>query len=55
MMVEPEGRPNRVHGAKLKLVSLGGVLYNLMEDVVEDQIAKRRRVEAVGAHKQYLR
>ena len=41
----PDGRSIRVHGTKLKLASLGGALHNLMEDVVEEQIAKRRRAE----------
>ena len=39
-----DGRTIRVHGAKLKLAYLGGALHNLMEDVFEEQIAKRRRV-----------
>ena len=43
-----DGRTIRVHAAKLKLASLRGVLHNLMEDMVEEQIAKRRRADTEG-------
>ena len=38
-----DGRSVRVHGEKLKRASLGGVLHNLMEDVLGEQIESNRK------------
>ena len=40
-----DGRSIKAHSLKLKIASLDGVLHNLIEDVVDDQItgAKRKR------------
>ena len=44
-----DGRSIKAHAVKLKLASLGGVLHNLMEDVMEDQIAaKRMKTDEAG-------
>ena len=46
-----DGRSIKVHSLKLKIASLDGVLHNLIEDVVDDQITsgnKRKRSD-VGA------
>ena len=40
-----DGRSVRVHGAKLKLAFFGGVLHNLMEDILEEQIARCKMTE----------
>ena len=40
----PDGRSIKVHSAKLKLASMqGGILRDLIEDLVEDQIMTRKR------------
>ena len=44
-----DNRSIKAHSLKLKIASLDGVLHNLIEDVVDDQIttgAKRRRMES---------
>ena len=38
-----DGRSIKVHSLKLKLSSRGGVLQNLIEDVVDDQITGNKR------------
>ena len=44
-----DGRSIKAHALKLKFASLGGVLHNLMEDVMENQIAaKRMRTDEAG-------
>ena len=48
-----DGRSIKAHGLKLKLSALDGVLCNLIDDVLDDQIthaaAKRKRVDPAGA------
>ena len=43
-----DGRSTKAHSCKLKLASRGGVLRNLIEDVLDDQItgSKRRRADS---------
>ena len=43
-----DGRSTKAHSLKLKLASRGGVLRNLIEDVLDDQItgSKRRRTDS---------
>ena len=43
-----DGRSTKVHSLKLKLASRGGVLRNLIEDVLDDQItgSKRKRADS---------
>ena len=43
-----DDRKIKVHSQKLKLASFNGILHQLMEDLVEDQIAKRRRTDAAA-------
>ena len=54
-MLFHDGRTIRVHALKLKLASFNGILHTLMEDVVEDQIAKRRKTEACAQLKVTIR
>ena len=46
-----DGRSTKAHSLKLKLASIGGVLQNLIDDIVDDQINdnKRRRTDT-GCH-----
>jgi len=48
-----DGRSIKAHGLKLKLSALDGILCNLIDDVLDDQItdaaAKRKRVDPAGA------
>ena len=43
-----DGRSVKAHSQKLKIASLDGVLNNLIEDVVDDQItgSKRKRTDS---------
>ena len=41
-----DGRSIKVHSCKLKIASIGGVLQNLIEDVLEDQITGTKRKRA---------
>ena len=45
-----DNRSIKAHSLKLKIASLDGVLQNLIEDVVDDQITdnKRKRTEDSG-------
>jgi hypothetical protein len=42
-----DGRSIKAHSLKLKLASIGGILQNLIDDVLEDQItgSKRKRMD----------
>ena len=42
-----DGRSIKAHSQKLKIASIGGVLQNLIEDVLDDQItgSKRKRAD----------
>ena len=39
---QEDGRSVKAHSQKLKLASLGGILQNLIEDVMEGQLAAKR-------------
>ena len=43
-----DGRSIKVHSCKLKIACIGGVLQNLIEDVLDDQItdSKRKRTDS---------
>ena len=43
-----DGRSTKAHSQKLKLASRGGVLKNLIEDVLDEQItgSKRKRTDS---------
>ena len=45
-----DGRSIKVHSCKLKIASFGGVLQNMIEDVLDDQItgSKRKRTTDPG-------
>ena len=45
-----DGRSIKAHSLKLKIASMDGVLHNLIEDVVDDQITgnKRKRTQESG-------
>ena len=41
-----DGRSIKAHSFKLKAASRGGVLHNLIEDILEDQIDEKKRKRA---------
>ena len=41
-----DGRSIKAHSCKLKIASIGGVLRNLIEDVLDDQITSTKRKRA---------
>ena len=43
-----DGRSIKAHGLKLKLASRGGVLQNLIEDVMDEQITGNKRKRAAS-------
>ena len=49
LLFHDDDRTIKAHSQTLKLASFNGILHQLMEDLVEEQIAKRRRMEAGAA------